>query len=126
MGDKKKRDALALVEADRAADDALRAISLRRTGHPWGQIAESLGRSIIEIQELVKVGYVQLLGQTDPDTLRAEVEDRYDSVLRQANIDLATASSITERNTVYRTILATEAARVKLLGLAMRAGDDDA
>lgn len=120
------------VELERAAEtarerdieDAVRAIALRRTGTSWGAIARQLGRTQLEVEELAKAGYEHLLGQQDPEVLRAEVEDRYDMVIRQANIDLGLAETIAERVALLRTILAADAARVRLLGLAMKGGDD--
>lgn len=110
----------------RDVEDAVRAIALRRTGTGWGTIARSLGRSQVEVEELARVGYEHLLGQQDPDVIRAEVEDRQDQIIRQANIDLASAETIAERNACYRTILAADAARVRMLGLTIKAGADDA
>ena len=60
----KKRDEIALVnagiEADRAVERALRAVVLRREGLSWGDIAERLGISQIEAQELARVAYARL------------------------------------------------------------------
>ena len=132
MSDKKKAKKAAEVAlvseqiaAERMVEDALRAIALRRTGHPWGQIARELGRSLVETKELARVGYHELLGVQDVETLRAEVEDRYDAVIRAANVKLATAETIGETNTLLRTILAAEAARVRLLGLALKPEADE-
>lgn len=127
MSDKKKskkRAELALaaeqIGHDRAVEDALKAIALRRTGHPWGQIARTLGRSQVEVEELAKLGYEHLLGQLDPEVLRAEVEDRLDAVVRQAHIELGRVETFAERNAAMRTILTAERDRVRLLGLAIK------
>lgn len=126
MGEKKKRAEIeSAAEATRQRDieDAIRAIALRRTGTSWGTIARQIGRTQVEVEELAKAGYEHLLGQQDPDVIRAEVEDRQDAIIRAANLDLATATTISERNMAYRTILAADAARVKMLGLQLK-GDD--
>lgn len=130
MSEKKAKKRLARLAVDSArerdVEDAVRAIALRRTGTAWGTIAQQLGRSQVEVEELARVGYEHLLGQQDPDLIRAEVEDRQDQIIRQANIDLASAETIAERNACYRTILAADAARVRMLGLTLKAGADDA
>ncbi|MGB4777479.1 hypothetical protein [Microbacterium sp.] len=135
MSDKKakKRAELAVaaeqIAAERQVEDALKAIALRRTGHPWGQIARTLGRSQVEVEELAKIGYEHLLGMQDPDVLRAEVEDRLDAIIRAANVELATVETFAERNAAMRTIMTAERDRVRLLGLALKPekeGDDDA
>jgi hypothetical protein len=108
------------LTAEQVIELALKAIALRRTGHSWGQIAGQLGRPMLEVEALAKRGYEHFLGQQDADTIRAEVEDRLDAVLRQANIDLAGAETVAERNALYRTILATEAQRSRLLGLNLK------
>ena len=124
-GKKKAAEVDRAAEAnDRDVEDAIRAITLRRTGTSWGAIARQLGRTQIAVEELARVGYEQLLGQQDPDLIRAEVEDRQDQIIRQANIDLASAGTIAERVACYRTILTADAARVRMLGLNLRAGDD--
>lgn len=114
------------LDAEQVIELSLRAISLRRTGSSWGQIASQLGRTIVEVEALAKRGYLEFLGQSDAETLRAEVEDRLDSVLRQANVELGMAETVAERNAVLRTILATEAQRARLLGLNLKGGGDDA
>ncbi|WP_103663104.1 hypothetical protein [Microbacterium sp. CJ77] len=129
MSGKKKAGEIEKAAArmrERDVEDAVRAIALRRTGTGWGTIARSLGRTQVEVEELARVGYEHLLGQQDPDLIRAEVEDRQDQIIRQANIDLASAETIAERNACYRTILAADAARVRMLGLTIKAGADDA
>lgn len=130
----KKKAELALaseqIAAERAVEDALKAIALRRTGHQWGQIARTLGRSQVEVEELAKLGYEHLLGQQDPDVLRAEVEDRLDAVVRAAHVELGRVETFAERNAAMRTILTAERDRVRLLGLAIKpapeGGDPDA
>lgn len=113
------------LDPERIIELALKAIALRRTGHSWGQIAGQLGRPLLEVETLAKRGYEHFLGQQDADTLRAEVEDRLDAVLRQANIDLSGAETVAERNALYRTILATEAQRARLLGLNLKGAGGD-
>lgn len=129
MGDKKKRDELAKVnadiEADRAVERALRAVVMRREGLSWGDIADRLGISIVEAQELARVAYARL-GEAEADALRVEVEDRIDGIIRKAHVDLALAQSQGERTALYRVLLAAEAQRARLLGLNLRGGDDDA
>lgn len=127
MSDKKKakkRAEVALaseqIAAERAVEDALKAIALRRTGHPWGQIARTLGRSQVEVEELAKLGYEHLLGMQNPEMLRAEVEDRLDAVVRAAHIELGRVETFAERNAAMRTILTAERDRVRLLGLAVK------
>ncbi|GAA1913576.1 hypothetical protein GCM10009775_02810 [Microbacterium aoyamense] len=127
MGGKKKAAELERTAErmrERDVEDAIRAIALRRTGTGWGVIARQIGRTQVEVEELARAGYIELLGQQDPDLIRAEVEDRQDQIIRQANIDLASAETIAERNACYRTILAADAARVRMLGLTIKAGDD--
>lgn len=128
MGGKKKQvEQIAADNArERDIEDAIRAIAMRRTGTLWGEIAQQLGRSQIEVEALAKAGYEHLLGQQDAETLRAESEDRYDAVIRAANLDYALAETVSERNALLRTILAAEQARVRLLGIAVKPGGDDA
>lgn len=124
----KKRDEIALVnagiEADRAVERALRAVVLRREGLSWGDIAERLGISQIEAQELARVAYARL-GEAEAEHLRVEVEDKIDSVVRKAHLDLALCSSQGERTALYRVLLAAEAQRSRLLGLNLRSGGED-
>lgn len=112
------------IEADRAVERALRAVVMRREGSSWGDIAERLGVSQIEAQELARVAYARL-GEAEADHLRTEVEDRIDGVVRKAHIDLALAQSQGERTALYRVLLAAEAQRSRLLGLNLRAEGDD-
>ena len=86
---------------ERDVEDAVRAIALRRTGTGWGTIARSLGRSQVEVEELARVGYEHLLGQQEPDLIRAEVEDRQDQIIRQANLDLASAEMTGEHRRLH-------------------------
>jgi hypothetical protein len=126
MGSKKKAlEVAAEIEADRAVERALRAVVMRREGQDWGTIADRLGVSQIEAQELARVAYARL-GEAEADHLRTEVEDRIDAVVRKANVDLALAQSQGERTAIYRVLLAAEAQRSRLLGLNLRGGDDDA
>ena len=111
------------ANSQRDYEDGIRAISLRRTGTPWGTIARQLGRSQIEIEELAKAGYKHLLGESDVDLLRAESEDRYEAIIRAANIDLGLAETVAERMATLRLLLAAEQARAKLLGLNLRGGE---
>lgn len=121
---KGKRQAVetaAAVEADRAVETAIRAIVLRREGHSWGDIAERLGRSQIEVEELARIGYARL-GEQAADELRVEVEDRIDAVVRKAHVDLALCESQGERTALLRVLLAAEAQRSRLLGLDLPRG----
>ena len=124
---KKKGAALATVaevEADRAVERALRAVVMRREGSSWGDIADRLGISLIEAQELARVAYARL-GEAEAEHLRTEVEDRIDSVIRKANVDLAMCQSQGERTAIYRVLLAAEAQRARLLGLNLRPEGED-
>jgi len=113
------------LSQERVIELSLRAIALRRTGHPWGSIAAQLGRSTLEVEALARQGYEHFLGQQDAATIRAEVEDRLDSVLRALNVELVNAETVAERIAIYRTVLATEAQRARLLGLNLRGAGDD-
>ena len=118
---------LSSLSAEQVIELSLRAISLRRTGHSWGTIAQQLGRTAVDVQALARTGYEHFLGQQDAETIRAEVEDRLDSIVRQVNVELATADNVTERNALYRTLIAVESSRARLLGLNLKpAGGDDA
>lgn len=124
---KKAKDAVAVaadVEADRAVERALRAVVMRREGASWGDIADRLGVSQIEAQELAHVAYARL-GESEAEHLRTEVEDRIDGVIRKAHVDLALCQSQGERTALYRVLLAAEAQRARLLGLNLRAEGDD-
>lgn len=131
MSDKKKakkaddvEKARREVEADRLVEAALKAVSMRREGASWGDIADSLGRSIVEVQELAKVAYARL-GEQTVDALRAESEDKIDAVIRQAHFDLGTSCKTqSERTALYRVLLAAEAQRARLFGLNMRPDDE--
>ncbi|QYF98276.1 hypothetical protein [Microbacterium sp. PAMC21962] len=127
MSKKSKGDVavVAEIEADRAVERAIRAVVMRREGSSWGDIADRLGVSQIEAQELARVAYARL-GEAEADHLRTEVEDRIDSIVRKANIDLALCQSQGERTAIYRVLLAAEAQRSRLLGLNLRADDDHA
>lgn len=117
--------AAAEVEADRAVERALRAVVMRREGISWGDIAERLGVSQIEAQELATIAYARL-GEAEAEQLRIESEDRIDGIVRKAHVDLALAESQGERTALYRVLLAAEAQRARLLGLNLRSGGDDA
>lgn len=117
--------AAAEVEADRAVERALRAVVMRREGMSWGDIAERLGVSQIEAEELARVAYARL-GEAEAEQLRVESEDRIDGIVRKAHVDLALAESQGERTALYRVLLAAEAQRARLLGLNLRSGGDDA
>lgn len=128
MGGKKQAELAKInaeIEADRAVERALRAVVMRREGSSWGDIADRLGISIVEAQELARVAYARL-GEAEADALRVEVEDRIDGIIRKAHVDLALAQSQGERTALYRVLLAAEGQRARLLGLNMRGGDDDA
>ena len=128
-GEKKieRAAAAAAAEADRRVEQALRAVVMRREGMTWGDVAERLGISQVEAQELARVAYARL-GEAEAEHLRIEVEDKIDAVVRKANIDLALCQSQGERTAIYRVLLAAEAQRSRLLGLNMRAdgGEPDA
>lgn len=112
------------IEADRAVERAVRAVVMRREGSSWGDIADRLGVSMIEAQELARVAYARL-GEAEAEQLRIEVEDRIDGIVKKAHVDLALASSQGERTAIYRVLLAAEAQRARLLGLNLRSGGDD-
>lgn len=114
----------ALERAERV-EQAVRAVILRREGHDWDDIAVRIGVSSIEAQELARVGYQRLSEQT-ANEVRVEVEDRINDVVRRANLDLKLAESAAERVALYRVILAAEAQRTRLLGLALSPGVHDA
>ncbi|WP_404435233.1 hypothetical protein LG322_08720 [Microbacterium aerolatum] len=116
--------AVAEIEADRAVERALRAVVMRREGSSWGDIAERLGVSQIEAQELARVAYARL-GEAEKEHYRIESEDRIDSIIRKAHLDLALCKSQGERTALYRTLLAAEAQRARLLGLNLRAESED-
>jgi hypothetical protein len=115
----KEVTALAAVEADRAVEAAVRAVVLRREGFTWGDIAERLGRSQVEVEELARVAYARL-GEAEAEQLRVEVEDRIDGIVRRAHVDLGMAATQGERTALYRVLLAAEAQRARLLGLNLR------
>lgn len=117
--------AAAELAADRAVERALRAVILRREGLSWGDIAERLGISQVEAEELARVAYARL-GEAEADQLRTEVEDKLDALVRKAHVDLALAQSQNERTTLYRFLASVEAQRARLLGLNLRSGVDDA
>ncbi|AZC14566.1 hypothetical protein [Microbacterium sp. ABRD28] len=122
----KKKDleiARAEIEADRAVERALRAVVMRREGFSWGDIADRLGISIVEAQELARVAYARL-GEAEAEQLRIEVEDRLDALVKKAHVDLALADSQGERTALYRFLASVEAQRARLLGLNLRGGDD--
>lgn len=117
--------AAAEVEADRAVELALRAVVMRREGVSFGDIADRLGISQIEAEELARVAYARL-GEAEAEHLRVEVEDRLDGLVRKAHVDLAMCSSQGERTALYRFLASVEAQRARLLGLNLKGGDDDA
>lgn len=117
--------AAAEIEADRAVERALRAVVMRREGLSWGDIADRLGVSVIEAQEIARIAYARL-GEAEVEQLRVESEDRIDGIVRKAHVDLALAQSQGERTALYRVLLAAEAQRSRLLGLNLKGGDSDA
>lgn len=128
----KKKDALAEratvaaeIDAERAVERALRAVVMRRAGQDWGTIADKLGVSLIEAQELARIAYARL-GEAEAEHLRVEVEDRIDEVIRKATLDLSLCQSQGERTALYRVLLAAEAQRARLLGLNLKGREDDA
>lgn len=130
MGAKKdaavaRANAAADLEQERLVELALRAVVLRRDGHSWGDIAQRLGVSQVEAEELGRVAYARL-GESEASQLRVEVEDRLDALVRQAKTDLAMATSQGERTALYRFLASVEAQRARLLGLNLKGGDDDA
>lgn len=131
MSEKKaKKKALELVnasaeiEADRAVERAIRAVVMRREGLSWGDIAERLGISQIEAEELARVAYARL-GEAEAEHLRVEVEDRLDGLIRRAHVDLALCQSQGERTALYRFLASVEAQRARLLGLNLRPERED-
>lgn len=118
-----KAAASAAVEADRAVEQALRAVVMRREGISWGDIADRLGVSQIEAQEFARIAYARL-GEAEVEQLRVESEDRIDGIVRKAHVDLALAESQGERTALYRVLLAAEAQKARLLGLNFRSGED--
>lgn len=129
MSEKKsKRKTLELahaeIEADRAVERALRAVVMRREGRSWGDIAERLGISQIEAEELARVAYARL-GEAEAEHLRVEIEDRLDGLVRRAHVDLALCSSQGERTALYRFLASVEAQRARLLGLNLRPERED-
>lgn len=125
---RKRRDEVVPLDrlsAETVIELALKAISLRRTGHSWGTIASQLGRSPIEVEALARRGYEHFLGAQPVEMIRAESEDRIDAVIRGVHVDLAIAETAAERNSLYRTLLAAEAQRARLLGLNLRPGEGD-
>lgn len=128
----RKKDALALreaeaaaIEGDRAVEKALRAVVMRREGQSWGDIADRLGISQIEAQELARIAYARL-GEAEAEQLRTEVEERLDSLVKKAHLDLGMAQSQGERTALYRFLAGVEAQRARLLGLNLKGGDDNA
>lgn len=115
---------VAEIEADRAVERALRAVVMRREGASWGDIADRLGISQIEAQEIARVAYARL-GEAEAEHLRTEVEDKIDAIVRKAHTDLAFCASQGERTAIYRVLLAAEAQRSRLLGLNLRPDGDD-
>lgn len=113
------------IEADRAVERALRAVVLRREGMSWGDIAQRLGVSQVEAEELARVAYARL-GEQEAEQLRVEVEDRLDALVRKGHVDLAMTTSQGERTALYRFLASVEAQRARLLGLNLRSGGEDA
>lgn len=116
-----KGKSLERVEQVRRVELSLRALVMKREGHGWQDIADRLGVSVVEAQELGRVAYAQMAAQT-ADELRTEVEDRLDAVVRKANLDLSLAESQGERTALYRVLLAAEGQRARLLGLDLPKG----
>lgn len=116
--------AAANIAADREVETALRAVVMRREGLSWGDIADRLGRTQIEIEELARVAYARL-GAASVEHLRVESEDKIDAVIRRAHLDLALCQSQGERTALYRVLLAAEAQRARLLGLNYRHGEEN-
>ncbi len=108
----------------RAVEAAIRAVVMRREGYSHGEIAERLGVTQLEAEELTRVAYSRLSAET-AEELRTSVEDRIDAIVRKANTDLALAEDQGTRTAIYRVLLAAEAQRARLLGLNLRGGSDD-
>jgi hypothetical protein len=115
--------ASAEVEADRAVERALRAVVMRREGLSWGDIAERLGVSQLEAEELGRIAYARL-GEAEAEVLRTEIEDRLDALVRKAHVDLGMTTSQGERTALYRFLATVEGQRARLLGLNLKGGDD--
>lgn len=111
------------VEADRAVEQALRVVVMRRDGASWGDIAERLGISQLEAEQLGAIAYARL-GAAEANQLRIEVEDRLDALVRKASVDLALAQNQAERTQLYRVLAGIEAQRSRLLGLNMKPGGE--
>lgn len=108
------------LSAEQMIELSLKAIALRRTGHSWGTIASQLGRTQIEVEALARQGYEHFLGAQPLEQVRAEVEDRLDSITRAVHVELVSAETVAERNALMRTLLATEQTRMRLLGLSLK------
>lgn len=106
------------VDSRARAEQAVRVVMLRREGFDYDDIATRVGVSSLEAAELARVGYGRLAEQT-ADEVRVEVEDRINDIIRKAHLDLKLAESQNERTGLYRTILAAEAQRSRLLGLEL-------
>ena len=111
------------IEADRAVEQALRVVVMRRDGASWGDIGERLGISQIEAEQLGAIAYARL-GAAEANQLRIEVEDRLDALVRKASVDLALAQNQAERTQLYRVLAGIEAQRSRLLGLNMKPGGE--
>ena len=111
------------IEADRAVEQALRVVVMRRDGASWGDIAERLGISQLEAEQLGAIAYARL-GAAEANQLRIEVEDRLDALVRKASVDLALAQNQAERTQLYRVLAGIEAQRSRLLGLNMKPGGE--
>jgi len=105
----------AVERADRVAA-SLKALVMKREGYGWQDIADRLGTTATEAQALARVAYAQMSVQT-ADELRT-------AIVRKATVDLSLAESQGERTALYRVLLAAEAQRARLLGLAIPAGAD--
>jgi hypothetical protein len=113
------------LDISRRVELSLKAMVMKREGYGWQEIADRLNVSVIESQELARIAYGQMAIDT-AENIRVEVEDRLDSIVRKATLDLSLAQSQGERTALYRVLLAAEAQRARLLGIELPKGAPDA
>jgi hypothetical protein len=113
------------LDVSRRVEQSLKALVMKREGYAWQEIADRLAVSVVEAQEFAKIAYGQMAIDT-AENLRLEVEDRIDSIVRKAHLDLSLSQSQGERTALYRVLLAAEAQRSRLLGLELPKGAPDA
>ncbi|MFE1644923.1 hypothetical protein ACFM35_05010 [Microbacterium sp. P01] len=100
------------------------ALSMRRQGWPFTDVARRLNITVTEAVEYARAGYAQMIEETG-DEVRAAVEDRIDNIVRIAHEDLRIAQSQSERTALLRLLLAAEAQRARLLGVNIPSGTPD-